>query len=83
MDTTAGFLQRHRILSMNKHRTHTQTAFNYWLAGEEHPNVMISASSSIVEAEQTLRQRFEDRVVKVERFSAASEGGGSDAGDSV
>ena len=59
---------------MNKQRTHTRTAFNYWLADQEYPNVAIFESSSLVEAEQTLRTRFGGRVVKVERLSAASEG---------
>ena len=56
------------------HREFRRTAFNYWLAGQEQPNVAIFESSSVAEAEQTLKERFDGRVVKVERLSAA--GGG-------
>ena len=56
------------------HREFRRTAFNYWLAGQEQPNVAIFESASVVEAEQTLKERFDGRVVKVERLSALLSG---------
>ena len=55
---------------MNKQQT--QTVFHYWLVGEQQPRVMISVSSSLLEAEKTLEQKFGDRIVKVVRLSVTS-----------
>ena len=49
-----------------------RTAFHYWLDGEAQPWVMISGSASVTEAEETLRARFGDRLVRAERIVLGS-----------
>ena len=45
-----------------------RTAFRFWLADQEDPQVMISPSASIAEAKESLQVTFDGRVVKVEQI---------------
>ena len=49
-----------------------RTAFRFWLADQEDPQVMISPSASIAEAKESLQVTFADCVVRVERIRKAS-----------
>ncbi len=44
--------------------------FNFWLADEEHPCVMISGTTSIEDARESLQATFGDRITRVERIGS-------------
>ena len=51
-------------------RVEPHSAFNFWLADDEHPGVFITGVISVEDAKQSLIAKFGDRVTRVQRIGS-------------